>query len=107
MKMSFRALPFCVWLMGSACVWGPWGQQYAELRSIKVGMTEAEVRAALGAPLHEYTQENAPKPYYVKGWTYKERSISHKVLIYIKAEPIAYIWIDRQGRVEDVFVGGS
>jgi hypothetical protein len=43
----------------------------------------------------------------VKGWTYKERAISNKVLIYIKAEPIAYIWIDSEGRVEDVFVGES
>ena len=97
----------CLLFMISACALGPWADQYAEFRKIKVGMTEAEVRAALGKPLHEYTQKSAPSPYYVKGWTYKERPISSKVLIYIKAEPIAYIWIDGRGRVEDVFVGGS
>jgi hypothetical protein len=32
---------------------------------------------------------------------------SKKVLIYIKSEPIACIWIDSQGRVEDIFIGGS
>lgn len=97
----------CLCLVISACAWGPWGQQYAELRRVKAGMTEAEVRAALGQPLHEYTREAAPSPYYVRGWTFKERAISNKVLIYIRSEPIAYIWIDGHGRVEEVFVGGS
>jgi hypothetical protein len=107
MNKKLGVTTLCLWFMVSACALGPWPEQYAEFRKIKVGMTEAEVRTALGEPLHEYTQKSAPSPYYVKGWTYKERRISNKVLIYIKAEPIAYIWIDGRGCVEDVFVGGS
>jgi hypothetical protein len=94
-------------LVASACVTVPWTSDYAEFREIRVGMSEAQVRSSLGTPLHEYTRDSAPASYYIKGWAYKERPISHKVLIYIRIEPIAYIWIDSGGLVEDVFVGGS
>ena len=85
----------------------PFVAEYDELRKIKVGMSEPEVRSIVGAPRHEYTRATAPAPYYVTGWAHKKRPITNKVLIYIRAEPIAYVWIDQTGRVEDVFVGGS
>jgi outer membrane protein assembly factor BamE (lipoprotein component of BamABCDE complex) len=80
---------------------------YERFRSIKVGMTEQEVREKLGAPVHVYETRSAPKDYYVKGYSFKERPITNKVLIYIASEPIAYIYVDHQAKVEEVFVGGS
>jgi outer membrane protein assembly factor BamE (lipoprotein component of BamABCDE complex) len=91
----------------SGCRSTPFAADYELLRKVKVGMSEQEVRSILGVPQHEYEGATAPTPYYVKGWAYKERPITNKVLIYIRSEPIAYVWIDQNGRVEDVFVGGS
>jgi hypothetical protein len=85
----------------------PFKDEYAKFRSIQKGMTEAEVIQRLGTPDRVYTKDNAPKNYYVEGWTHEEREIRGKVLIYIGSEPIAYIYLDPQGVVEHVFVGGS
>jgi len=82
-------------------------EDYEGLRSIKVGMTEQGVIEKLGTPLHVYDKASAPKDYYVEGWSRRERAITHKVLIYIASEPIAYVYLDDQNKVEEVFVGGS
>jgi hypothetical protein len=71
------------------------------------GMPEAQVRERLGAPSKEYSATNAPEHYYVRGWSYRQRPITNKVLIYERGEPICYVWIDRNGTVEDVYVGGT
>jgi outer membrane protein assembly factor BamE (lipoprotein component of BamABCDE complex) len=81
--------------------------EYERFRSIKVGMTEQEVRDRLGSPTHVYERRSAPQNYYVKGYSFKDRLITNKVLIYIGSEPIAYVYIDDQNKVEEVFVGGS
>lgn len=80
---------------------------YERFRSVRVGMTEQEVRNALGAPAQVYGRADAPEDYYVKGYSFRKRAITNKVLIYIAAEPIAYVYLDNQNKVEDVFVGGS
>jgi hypothetical protein len=43
----------------------------------------------------------------VKGYAFKERPITNKVLIYVRSEPIAYVYFDEHGKVAEVFVGGS
>jgi hypothetical protein len=78
-----------------------------EFRKVKIGMTEAQVTELLGQPFRLYTKDDAPVDYYVKGYSYKERAITNRVLIYVKVEPICYVYIDQKGIVEDVFVGGS
>ena len=81
--------------------------EYERFRTIEVGMTEAEVTSALGAPLKVYFRESAPANYYEEGYAFLERPITHKVFIYIGTEPIAYVYFDDDNRVEEVFVGGS
>ncbi len=81
--------------------------EYERFQAIKAGMTEQEVREKLGTPAHVYDKASAPEDYYVKGYSRKERPITNKVLIYIASEPIAYVYLDDQGKVEEVFVGGS
>lgn len=72
-----------------------------------LGMSEEDVRGKLGQPYLEYTRQSAPEDYYEKGWTYKKRAISNKVLIYLRGETICYVYIDVSGRVEETFIGGS
>jgi outer membrane protein assembly factor BamE (lipoprotein component of BamABCDE complex) len=81
--------------------------EYRRLRSVEVGMSEEEVTAALGEPLHAYSSSTAPNPYYVDGYTFKEREITNKVLIFVESEAIAYVYIDPKNEVEEIFVGGS
>jgi hypothetical protein len=81
--------------------------EYRRLRSVDVGMSEEEVTAALGPPLHVYSKATAPNPYYLEGYSYKEREITNEVLIFVATEAIAYVYIDEKNEVEEVFVGGS
>jgi hypothetical protein len=82
-------------------------EDYKKLQVIQVGMTEQEVVNKLGPPYRVYFRETAPKHYYVPGYSFKERDITNKVLIYTFTEPIAYYYIDGNSRVEAVFIGGS
>lgn len=93
--------------VGQSIIEETFQEQYGLFRSIKVGMTELEVVHTLGQPYKTYDAMSAPKDYYVQGYSYRRRQITNKVYIYIGTEPIAYIYIDKQGRVEEVFVGGS
>lgn len=81
--------------------------EYIRFASIEVGIHESEVREALGKPNYVYLEATAPKRYYVDGYSFKKRPITNKVLIYIAAEPIAYVYLDDNDKVEEVFVGGS
>ncbi len=62
---------------------------------------------ALGQPTFRYDQSDAPSEYYVSGYSYKRRTITGYVYIYVRNEAIGYVWFDNSGRVEEVFVGGS
>lgn len=85
-----------------------WDIERREIKQkIVLGMSEDDVRDKFGKPQYEYTKENAPKNYYIDGYSNKKRYISNKVLIYIFTEPIAYIWINDKGKVEEFYVGGS
>ena len=76
-------------------------------RSIAAGTTEAGVLEKLGRPAKKYEADTAPHDYYVSGYQRKDRAISGSVLIYVRGDTIAYVYLDREGRVEEVFVGGS
>ena len=85
----------------------PFREQYAKFRSIKPGMTEEQVRKALGEPTYEYSKGISPDKYCVPGWVCDRTEITHKLLIYKAGEPIAYVYFDTSGKVEHAHVGGS
>ena len=85
----------------------PYREQYALFRSIRRGMTEKEVRVVLGEPVRVYSKGVSPDEYCVPGWACERREILHRLLIYQRGEPIAYVFIDSSDRVEYVYVGGS
>ena len=80
---------------------------YARYRSVRLGWTETQVRDRLGPPYGAYDRDTAPADWRVKGWGQPRRAITHRVLVYIGSEPIAYVFLDKDGRVEEVFVTGS
>ena len=84
----------------------PYGFREIESK-LRVGLTEREVVLLLGKEPLAYDRETAPANYYVDGWAFKQRPITHRVLIFFFGELICYVWLDAQGRVEDFFVGGS
>ncbi|MEX2093773.1 MAG: outer membrane protein assembly factor BamE [Pirellulales bacterium] len=81
--------------------------EYQRFESVKVGMSEEEVTATLGKPLHVYSKADAPESYYVEGYSFRKREITNKVLIFRATEAIAYVYLDHKNEVEKVFVGGS
>lgn len=80
---------------------------YASYRSVSAGVTEARVRGMLGAPFREHGARTAPDVYCVSGYSCERRDVRGKLLIYKRAEPILYVFIDVDGVVEHTFVGGS
>ena len=99
--LGLLAVGLFLWL------WDPFGHREIEAK-LHRGLTEPQVIRLLGAePTHVYDRESAPVDYYVEGWSRKERSITHRVLIFMLGEPICYVWLDDRGLVEDFFVGGS
>jgi hypothetical protein len=74
---------------------------------IQVGDTEVSVRSRLGEPNIEYARESAPTDYYVSGYRRRERPITNRVLIYMGADLVLYVWVDDAGRVEELFRGVS
>ena len=85
----------------------PYGHSQIESKLAR-GLTEAEIIRLLGRePDQVLDRSSAPADYYVEGWSRKERPITNRVLIFMFGEPICYVWIDNDGRVEDYFVGGS
>lgn len=94
-------------LVAKVAVQNTFGEEYERFRQVEEGMTEEQVRSLLGEPYRQYSRDSAPADYYVDGYSFKRRPITQKVLIYVGTEPIAYIYLDREGRVEEVFIGGS
>jgi hypothetical protein len=83
---------------------GPTLQKWAQ---VCIGDTEEQVLSTLGNPIKCITAQNASDVYYVEGYRKKSRSITSKVLIYMERDLIFYIWIGRDDRVEDTFIGTS
>ena len=74
---------------------------------VSVGDSESEVRETLGEPYREFSGDSSPEDYYVRGYGRKERAITGKVLVYLSADMLLYVWIDEEGIVEDIFRGVS
>ncbi|HWL93211.1 MAG TPA: hypothetical protein VNT79_06725 [Phycisphaerae bacterium] len=70
---------------------------------VRVGDAESHVRSVLGAPVFGYTRENCPENFYVEGYGKPDRPVRGKVLIYLATDLVLYVWIDPQGRVEELF----
>jgi outer membrane protein assembly factor BamE (lipoprotein component of BamABCDE complex) len=105
---SLFVLAFGIGLGLAGCSRSPlFEDEYKRFESVKVGMSEDEVRAKLGKPVHSYSKADAPESYYVEGYSFKEREISNKALIFVASEAIAYVYLDNNNKVEEVFVGGS
>ena len=77
--------------------------------AIPTGIPEARVLKILGEPTHVVTAEHAVEggSYPWPGYAFKERAVTHHVLIYLSGDAIGYVWIDCRGDVEDVFTGPS
>lgn len=84
-----------------------WRAEERKWTLVTKGQTEKQVRALLGTPWREYSQAAAPRDYYVRMFTRRERAITGKVLIYTTADRIFYVWLDNDGNVEDTYYGGS
>lgn len=93
-------------VMGLLWLCDPFGHREIEAK-LRIGLTEPEVVRLLASPAVAYDRETAPAHYYIDGWSRRERPITQRVLIFRLGEPICYVWLDAQGRVEDFFVGGS
>lgn len=100
---AFVLLAFSAHVVEIALNW----DDYKAFKSLRHGMTEAEVVAKLGKPHKVFEKATAPANYYVDGYTFKKREISNRVLIYYSHEPIAYVYLDGDNRVEEVFIGWS
>ena len=89
--------------------WREWNEPYyTRARSVQLGMTETDVRARLGEPYRSYEAATAPKDYYADGYSYQRREISNRALIYFGGtDMIVYVYLDKDERVEHVFIGGS
>ncbi len=83
------------------------GPTRAIWEQVRIGDTEQRVRSLLGPPRKEYDRENAPVEYYINGYGRPERPVSLRVLIYLDADLVMYVWIDESGKVEDIFTGHS
>lgn len=84
-----------------------WRAEERKWTLVTAGQSEAKVRTLLGTPWREYSREAAPRDYYVRLFTHKERAITGKVLIYATADRIFYVWLGTDGNVEDTFYGRS
>jgi hypothetical protein len=84
-----------------------YSKDYERFDSIHIGMSEEEVLQRLGQPDKIYQKGTTPKDYCVKGWACKARDITSKMFVYYGGEPVAYIYLDDQNRIEEIFVGGS
>ncbi|HNQ21799.1 MAG TPA: hypothetical protein PKK06_01765 [Phycisphaerae bacterium] len=79
----------------------------ARWAQVHIGDTEARVVELLGEPNKQYERDGAPADYYIEGYGRRKRPITAKVLIYLGADMVFYIWLDADGRVEEVFQGVS
>ena len=86
----------------------PHRQDYAALRAIKTGATEAEIRSALGEPAFVYPKGTGPEIYCMAGRAcLTDRIVTSRLLVYIRGKPSAFYFLDASGRVEYVSVGGA
>jgi len=70
--------------------WADPGGCRALAARLQVGMSEADVVAAIGQPPdRRYERGRAPADDYVPGWSRRVREVTHQVLIFRLGEPSA------------------
>jgi len=82
------------------------------LREINVGDSENKLIEIISDKkyaqlINIYNYKHSKEKYYVKGWEYEEREINNKVYIYFVGAEMVYIYIDKNGNIEYIFIGGS
>jgi len=83
-------------------------QDRAPFERIKIGMPEEQVRELLADHLSPVVAVPGMEDYYIDGYSYREREITGKCLIYFgEYDAICYVYLDKDNRVEDVYIGGS
>ncbi|MEO5823292.1 MAG: hypothetical protein ABIT71_22535 [Vicinamibacteraceae bacterium] len=85
----------------------PFREQYAALRAIKIGATEAQIRSALGNPDFVHPKGTPPAVYCLPGRACTDRNVTGRLLVYVRGKPSAYYFLDVSGHVEHVYVGGA
>jgi outer membrane protein assembly factor BamE (lipoprotein component of BamABCDE complex) len=105
--IAATALVAGVILLSFLAVRGAFKEEYETFRSVQPGMSEEQVIQLLGKPYKVYEKDTAPKNYYVEGYAFKQRPITNKVYIYVASEPIAYVYFNKDNKVEEIFIGGS
>ena len=110
-RLAIAAFVVVVALAGAFWYWSTAPYRAIEGR-INPLRTEADVVRIFGQPRHIFNKGTTG--YHVRGYAFKERPITGKVLVYFPAESatdgydvILYVYVDEQGNVEDHFVGGS
>jgi hypothetical protein len=81
--------------------------EYQQYQAIRHGMTEAAVIERLGPPHHEYGSGTAPADYGVPSRTQPDRAVTGRLWVYLRSNPVAYVFFDTSGRVEKVGFGWS
>lgn len=77
-------------------------------KKIKPGMSESDLKRSLGPPRDVQSPATGQRTCSLPGYSHTQKPISHRCLIYLGGrDAIAYVYVDHEGRVEDVFVGGS
>ena len=87
----------------------PFAEERNALSSnLRPGMTEQDVIRDFGKPFEVQSPRTGQQGCRVEGYSHAQRPISNRCLVYFGSrEAIAYVYIDGNGRVEDIFVGGS
>lgn len=102
-------LPFMVAVAGGWYFLHIWrSPTLSNWRLARIGASEQEVRELLGSPKKEYSKASAPFDWCAQELACRERPISGKLLVYHGQPDLTMIvWIDVNGNVEDIFIGGS
>lgn len=93
---------------------GPEPPELAAFDGIRPGMPRAQVVELVGDPNREYSPANAPQDYRVDGYARPKRDITGSVLIY-EGLPgkgalvwrVYYVFLDKNGQVEEVWMGAD
>lgn len=74
---------------------------------VSLGISESAVLDLLGPPYRRHDRADGVADYHVSGFARPNRDIAARVLIYMEKDMVLYVYLDHQGRMEDVFIGGS
>lgn len=75
---------------------------------IRLGMSEEQLIRSLGPPDQVQSTRTGQQTCQFPGFSHAQKLISNRCLIYLgNQDAIAYVYVDKRGSVEDVYIGGS